>query len=83
LARGAKSERPRSKAQADRLAKRYPQLRVTIEPGNVSSASIFSNGSGHYLAARLYPNGSVSIDRIATLQGAEFERVADALWSKR
>jgi hypothetical protein len=68
---------------AERLAKQYPtSLRVKVENG-ADSASIFSHGSDdHYLAARLYPDGSVSIDRIGTLKGGQFAAVADALFKK-
>jgi hypothetical protein len=66
------------RVQAARLTARFPQLRVQFKDGD-HTAAIFNNG-GHYLAARLYPDGSVSIDRIGSLQSKQFADVAEALF---
>ena len=77
------------KSKANSLAERAaafrknPRLDVRVENGATHSGTIYSNGDGVYLNARFYADGTVSIDRIGSVNAETFDRILAALYKEK
>jgi hypothetical protein len=69
-------------AAAAKLRTAHPALQVKVGENETYSATVYSNDPGPYLNARLYADGTVSIDRLGSLSPEQFERLMAALYSE-